>query len=78
MSNVFVNKEASAGENDDDGGGDVAIGTATWNETGLANDLATTLSRLFEVPRQIRVASVAPPWKESSPFSHRLARTNVF
>ena len=48
VSNVFVNKEASGGEND--GGGDVAIGTATWNETGLANDLATTLSRLFEVP----------------------------
>ena len=46
MSNVFVNKEASAGENDGDGGGDVAIGTATWNGT----DLATTLSRLFEVP----------------------------
>lgn len=50
VSNVFVNKEASGGENDGDGGGDVAIGTATWNETGLANDLATTLSRLFEVP----------------------------
>ena len=50
VSNVFVNKEASAGENDGDGGGDVAIETATWNGTGLANDLATTLSRLFEVP----------------------------